>query len=78
VQPELVQTAKARPTGTFDKQMLVDLGRRRVEISFLGRGNTGSNGVIYVPDAKVLMTGNHLIGPRPSPSAPLSMNGSSR
>ena len=65
MQPELKQTPKAPPTVTFDKQMVVDLGRRKVEISFLGRGNTGGDAVIYVPDAKVLMTGDLLVAPTP-------------
>ena len=63
--PELAQTPHAPPTVTFDRQMIVDLGGRRVEISFLGRGNTGGDAVIYVPDAKVLMTGDLLVAPTP-------------
>ena len=63
--PELKQTPKAPPTVTFDKQMIVDLGGRKVEISFLGRGNTAGDAVIYVPDAKVLMTGDLLVAPTP-------------
>lgn len=63
--PELKQTPHAPPTVTFDKRMVVDLGGRKVEISFLGRGNTGGDAVIYVPDAKVLMTGDLLVAPTP-------------
>jgi len=63
--PELKQTPKAPPTVTFDKQMIVDLGGRKVQISFLGRGNTAGDAVIYVPDAKVLMTGDLLVAPTP-------------
>jgi glyoxylase-like metal-dependent hydrolase (beta-lactamase superfamily II) len=65
MQPELQQTPKAPPTVTFDKRMVVDLGGRKVEISFLGRGNTGGDAVIYVPDAKVLITGDLLVAPTP-------------
>ena len=61
--PELKATPKAPPTVTFDRQLVVDLGGRKVEISFLGRGNTGGDAVIYVPDAKVLMTGDLLVAP---------------
>jgi cyclase len=63
--PELKQTPHVPPTVTFDRQMVVDLGRRKVEISLLGRGNTGGDAVIYVPDAKVLMTGDLLVAPTP-------------
>ena len=65
MQAELKQTPKAPPTVTFDRQMTVDLGGRKVEISFLGRGNTGGDAVIYVPDAEVLMTGDLLVAPYP-------------
>ena len=65
MQPELKQTPKAPPTVTFDRQMTFNLGGRKVEISFLGRGNTGGDAVIYVPDAKVLMTGDFLVAPTP-------------
>jgi glyoxylase-like metal-dependent hydrolase (beta-lactamase superfamily II) len=65
MQPELKQTPHAPPTVTFDRRMVIDLGGRKVEISFLGRGNTGGDAVIYVPDAKVLMTGDLLVAPTP-------------
>jgi cyclase len=63
--PELRQTPHAPPTVTFNRQMVVDLGGRKVEISFLGRGNTGGDAVIYVPDTKVLITGDLLVAPTP-------------
>ncbi len=65
MQAELKQTPKAPPTVTFDKRLVVDLGGRKVEISFLGRGNTAGDAVIFVPDAKVLMTGDLLVAPYP-------------
>ncbi len=63
--PELKQTPHAPPTVTFDRTMTVELGGRKVDISFLGRGNTGGDAVIYVPDAKVLMTGDLVVAPTP-------------
>src|SRR5215471_7833736 len=57
MQAELRRTPKAAPAVTFDKQLVVDLGGRKVEISFLGRGNTAGDAVIYVPDSKILITG---------------------
>ena len=62
---ELKQTPHAPPAVTFDRRMTVNLGGRLVEISFLGRGNTGGDAVIYVPDATVLMTGDLLVAPTP-------------
>jgi len=63
--PEFQQAKRVPPNITFDKRMVVDLGQRTVEISFLGRGNTAGDAVVYVPDAKVLATGDLLVAPTP-------------
>lgn len=63
--PELKQTPHAAPNVTFERGMTVDLGGRKVEIDFIGRGNTGGDAVIYVPDAKLLITGDLLVAPTP-------------
>jgi len=43
----------------------VDLGGRRVEIKFLGRGNTAGDIVAYIPDQKLVLTGDLLVHPFP-------------
>jgi cyclase len=53
------------PTLTFDSQLSVDLGNRRVEVKFLGRGNTAGDAVIYLPADKILVTGDLLDHPVP-------------
>lgn len=58
-------TPYVRPTVTFDREMTVDLGSRSVRLQFLGRGNTAGDAVVYVPDAKVIATGDLLVGPTP-------------
>lgn len=63
--PEFQQAKRVPPNITFDRRMLVDLGGRTVEIAFLGRGNTAGDAVVYVPDAKVLTTGDLLVSPTP-------------
>lgn len=45
--------------------MTIELGGRKVEISFLGRGNTSGDAVIYVPDATVLIAGDLRVAPTP-------------
>jgi glyoxylase-like metal-dependent hydrolase (beta-lactamase superfamily II) len=50
---------------TFDQNLDVHLGKREVQLKFLGRGNTGGDAVIYVPDAKVVMAGDLLVYPTP-------------
>ncbi len=46
------------PTITFKKEMSLFMGKRRVDIMFLGRGHTAGDTVAYVPDANVIFTGD--------------------
>jgi glyoxylase-like metal-dependent hydrolase (beta-lactamase superfamily II) len=62
---ELKQVKLATPNLTFDQSATVHLGAREVRLMWLGRGNTGGDAVIYVPDAKVLMTGDLVVAPTP-------------
>ncbi len=48
-------------TGDMD----IFLGKRLVQVKFLGTGNTPGDLVIYVPDEKVLMTGDMIVAPTP-------------
>src|ERR1051326_7542518 len=65
--PELKAADHALPNSTFTDQMTVYLGKREVRILFLGRGNTAGDAVVYVPDSKVLATGDLLVHPVPYP-----------
>ena len=46
------------PTTTFNKRMSIYLGKRRVDIMFLGRAHTAGDAVVYVPDAGCMFTGD--------------------
>ena len=46
------------PTITFNDRMTLHLGRRRVELMFLGRAHTAGDIVAYVPDENVMFTGD--------------------
>jgi glyoxylase-like metal-dependent hydrolase (beta-lactamase superfamily II) len=46
------------PTMTFTDRMTLYLGRRRVDLMFLGRGHTAGDIVAHVPDANVMFTGD--------------------
>lgn len=46
------------PTMTFDDRMSIDLGKRRVDLMFVGRAHTAGDIVAHVPDANVMMTGD--------------------
>jgi cyclase len=63
--PELQQVKYEPPNEIFDQNLTVYMGKRQVNIMFLGRGNTAGDAVIYVPDAKVLMTGDLVVNPTP-------------
>ena len=46
------------PTATFNDRMTVYLGKRRVDLEFLGRAHTAGDIVAFVPDANVMFTGD--------------------
>ena len=46
------------PTMTFENKMSVFLGKRRIDLYFLGRAHTAGDIVIHVPDSNVLFTGD--------------------
>jgi len=62
---ELKLVKSVAPNVTFDQSLTVHLGKREVRVLFLGRGNTAGDTVVYVPDGKVLMTGDLVVNPVP-------------
>ena len=61
--PRLFQAADSVPgltwpTVTFRKQLTLYMGRRRVELVFLGRAHTAGDIVAWVPDAGVMFSGD--------------------
>ena len=54
----------------IDKALTIDLGGRRVELSFLGRGNTAGDVIAYLPDVKTLLTGDLVVFPFPFATQP--------
>ena len=62
---ELRQVVVTPPTRAFDRELTLDLGRRTVELRFLGLGNTPGDAVVWVPDARVVATGDLLVAPTP-------------
>ena len=54
----------------IDKSLTVDLGGRRVELTFIGRGNTAGDLVAYLPAAKTLLTGDLVVFPFPFATEP--------
>ena len=63
--PELTAGRIELPDTTITDSLTLYLGKREVQIRFLGRANTAGDLIVYVPDAKALMTGDLLVGPIP-------------
>ncbi|HTG54415.1 MAG TPA: MBL fold metallo-hydrolase [Gemmatimonadaceae bacterium] len=53
------------PNVLFSDTLTLLLGGREVRVMWLGRANTGGDAITYVPDAKVLMTGDLVVHPYP-------------
>jgi cyclase len=49
----------------FQDRITLRLGKREVQVMFLGRANTAGDAIVYVPDAKVLAVGDILVHPFP-------------
>jgi glyoxylase-like metal-dependent hydrolase (beta-lactamase superfamily II) len=62
---ELQGSRMQLPTLTFDHSIDIDLGNRRVEISHLGPGDTLGDAWAYLPEEKLLITGDVLTAPVP-------------
>jgi glyoxylase-like metal-dependent hydrolase (beta-lactamase superfamily II) len=62
---ELAGANVVLPNLTFDRELTIYLGAREVRVAFLGRGNTEGDAVVFVPDAKVVATGDLLVSPVP-------------
>ena len=55
----------ALPDVTFDRQLTVRLGGRAVTLMALGPGNTAGDAVVYIPDARVVASGDLIVAPTP-------------
>jgi glyoxylase-like metal-dependent hydrolase (beta-lactamase superfamily II) len=50
---------------TFENELTLHLGGRDVKLLHLGRGNTGGDTVVFVPDAQVAIAGDLVVYPTP-------------
>lgn len=53
------------PNVAFKDSLTITLGKREVQLLFLGLGNTHGDAVVFVPDAKVVAAGDLLVSPTP-------------
>ena len=50
---------------TFAQQIAFDLGGRSAQVMYLGRANTAGDVIAYLPDDKILLTGDLVVAPFP-------------
>lgn len=65
LRPELDALELEYPDTVFEDSLAYELGERRVEIRWLGRGNTDGDVVVWLPDDRILVTGDLLVAPIP-------------
>jgi cyclase len=65
IDADLVHTVHTPPTVGFEKELTINLGKREVKVMWLGRANTGGDAATWVPDAKILLTGDAVVFPTP-------------
>jgi cyclase len=53
------------PTTVVNEQLTLQRGRRRIEILRLGRSHTRGDLVVYLPQARIAITGDLVVGPTP-------------
>ena len=65
VVPDLKATRLEPPTVTVDRELSLYRGSREIRILHPGRGNTRGDLAVYLPQEKVLLTGDLLVHPIP-------------
>jgi glyoxylase-like metal-dependent hydrolase (beta-lactamase superfamily II) len=65
--PEVVHTTPSPPDLVFDDSLTISLGKRRVQLVRPGRGNTAGDAFLFLPDERVLLTGDLVTMPCPFP-----------
>ena len=61
----LQEVVPTPPNVTLERQMTLYRGGREIQLHFLGRGHTGGDVVVYLPEERIVCTGD-LLGPNPS------------
>jgi cyclase len=65
INAEFPLTVNTPPAIGFEKELTINLGKREVKVMWLGRANTGGDAIVWVPDTKLLMTGDAVVYPAP-------------
>ena len=62
---EFPQTVHTPPAVGFQNELTINLGKREVKLMWLGRANTGGDAIAWLPDTKLLLTGDIVVAPVP-------------
>jgi glyoxylase-like metal-dependent hydrolase (beta-lactamase superfamily II) len=65
LEPELPTMELVYPDLLFDEEMVFKRGERSIVVSWLGRGNTDGDALVWLPHDQVLITGDMLVAPVP-------------
>ena len=65
LRPELPAMELVYPDTVFEDSLVYDFGNRSVHLKWMGRGNTDGDIVVWLPDDRVLVTGDMLVAPIP-------------
>ena len=65
--PEVVRTSPSAPDLVFDDSLTIMLGTRRVQLVRPGRGNTAGDAYLFLPQERVLLSGDLVTVPCPFP-----------
>lgn len=57
---DMVGTAVAYPELTFNDRMVIDLGGQKIELIYAGASHTNDSIIVYVPDKRLMFTGDIL------------------
>lgn len=63
--PELATMELVYPDLVFDDRLVFDRGGRTIVVQWMGRGNTEGDAVVWLPDDKLLISGDVLVAPIP-------------
>ena len=66
--PEVLRAKPSAPDLISDDSLTIFLGNRRVRVVSPGRGNTAGDTYVFLPDERVLLTGDLVTLPGPFPS----------
>ena len=65
IDSEFKRVRLTMPNVVFDDKYVIDMGARTIELLFLGHGNTEGDIVMWLPDEKLVATGDLVVLPAP-------------